>query len=136
MLLANSPAAITTLYTSSFVLVAKSLSIPKNFVNLFVPSCSNPLLNSGWNITIIAITPKFIIPVKIQFNICRLNNPLSHVITIKSAIPFISCHALEPFTIFKNEYIKNITIAKSIIKVISSNGFSCKDLIYPTILSV
>ena len=37
LFLANSDAAITILYISSFVLVSTSLSIPKNFVNLFVP---------------------------------------------------------------------------------------------------
>ena len=34
-------------YISSFVFVDKSLSIPKNFVNLLVPNCSRPLLSSG-----------------------------------------------------------------------------------------
>ena len=99
--LESSVAAITILYISSLVFVAKSLSIPKNFANLFVPNCSSPLLNSGWNITIIAITPKFIIPVNIQFSIFRLNKPLNHVITTSNTIPFINCHALEPFTIFR-----------------------------------
>ena len=44
---ASSFAAITTLYTSSFVFVAKSVLIPKNLVNLLVPNCSKALLNSG-----------------------------------------------------------------------------------------
>ena len=43
----SSVAAITTLYISSFVFVDKSLSIPKNCVNLFVPNCSKALLSSG-----------------------------------------------------------------------------------------
>ena len=111
---------------SSFVFVAKSLSNPKNFVNLFVPSCSRPLLNSGWNITIIAITPQFIIPVKIEFNIFKFNNPLTHVAIIKKAIPFINCHALDPFTIFTKQYNRNNTINISNIVVNNVNGFSLK----------
>ena len=132
----SSIAAITILYISSFVLVAKSLSIPKNLVNLLVPNCSNALLNSGWNITIIAITPKFIIPVNIQFNIFKFNNPLTQVATTNRTIPFINCHALEPLTIFKKQYNKKITIAISTIKVTNSNGFSCNDFIYAKIFSV
>ena len=127
---------MTILYISSFVFVAKSLSIPKNCANLLVPNCSNARLNSGWNITIIAITPKFIIPVKIQFSIFKLNKPLTHVATIKSTIPFISCQALDPFTILKKQYTKNITMLKSSINVISSNGFVCNDFIYATMLSL
>ena len=123
----SSVAAITTLYTSSFVFVAKSLCIPKNFVNLLVPNCSNPLLNSGWNITTNAITPQFIIPVKIEFNIFKLSNPLTQVAIIRNAIPFINCQALEPFTILKNAYNKNITIAKSNIAVNKLKGLSFSD---------
>ena len=108
LFLDSSVAAITTLYISSLVLVAKSLSIPKNCVNLFVPNCSSARLNSGWNITIIAITPKFIIPVNIQFNILRFNKPLTQVATIKKAIPFINCHALDPLTTLKKILISNI----------------------------
>ena len=104
----------------------RELFIPKNFVNLFVPSCSSPLLSSGWNITIIAITPQFIIPVKIEFNIFKFNNPLIQVAIIKNAIPFINCQALEPFTIFIKQYNKNITITKSSIVVNKVNGLLLK----------
>ena len=103
---------------------------------MFVPNCSKALLSSGWKITIIAITPKFIIPVNIQFRIFKLNNPLIHVAIIKSAIPLINCQALDPLTILKKQYIKNITIVISIIKVTNSNGFVCNDFIYSTILSL
>ena len=98
--LESSDAAITILYISSFVFVATSFSIPKNLVNLFVPSYSNARLSSGWNITIIAITPQFIIPDKIEFSIFKFNTPLKIVININSAIPFNKCHALDPFTAF------------------------------------
>ena len=60
---ASSSVAITTLYMSSFVFVARSESIPKNLVNLFVPNCSSALLSSGWNIIITAINPILIIDV-------------------------------------------------------------------------
>ena len=53
----NSTAAIVTLYIFSFTFVAISWSIPKNLLTLFEPSCSKALLNSGWNITINAMTP-------------------------------------------------------------------------------
>ena len=47
----NSNAAIAIFYISSFVFVSISLSIPKNLVNLLLPSSSNDLLSSGWKST-------------------------------------------------------------------------------------
>ena len=66
----------------------------------------------------------------------KFNNLLTPVATTKNAIPFINCHALEPFTILKKQYSKNITNVKSIINVTNSNGFVCNDFIYSTILSL
>ena len=84
----SSVAAITILYIFSFVLTSILLSIPKNFPNWFVPNCSRPLLNSGWNIIINAKTPQFIIAVKIALNIYKCSNLVRPVITIKIKIPF------------------------------------------------
>ena len=65
-------------------------------------------------------------PVNIEFNIFKFKNPLTHVAIIKKAIPFINCHALEPFTIFTKQYNKNITITMSNIFVHKLSGFSLK----------
>ena len=47
-----------------------SLSNPKYFVILLdEPNCSNALLNSGWNITIIAITNPFLLLIIYSFYI-------------------------------------------------------------------
>ena len=95
--LASSVVAITTLYTSSFVFVSKSLSIPKYLVNLFVPNCSNILRNSGANITISAITPYGINAVNIKFNILSCKASLIAVIIKINKIPFYNCHILDFF---------------------------------------
>ena len=95
-------------------------------VNLFVPNCSSALLSSGWNIIITAINPIFIIAVSIAFNILKFKNPLIHVATSNNAIPLISCHALDPFTIFTRQYNRNNTINISNIVVNNVNGFSLK----------
>ena len=47
LVLDSSFTAITILYISSLFFTIMSLSIPKSLVNLFVPSCSSPLLSSG-----------------------------------------------------------------------------------------
>ena len=76
----------------------KSVEI-KNLVNLFVPNCSSPLLNSGWNITIIAITPQFIIPVNIEFNIFKFGY-IDNILSINISNPNPFCTNISAFSIF------------------------------------
>ena len=75
-------------------------------------------------------------PVKIQFKILKLKNPLTHVAIINSAIPLINCHALDHLTTLNKQYTKNMTIAKSNMSVINSNGFPCNDLMYDMMFSL
>ena len=46
-----SPQLLTNIFIPNTPLHDGAFSIPKYLVNLLVPSCSSPLLISGWNIT-------------------------------------------------------------------------------------
>ena len=63
----------------------------------------------------------------------KFNNLLTPVATTKNAIPFINCHALEPFTIFIYSYARKTTIVISNIKDTNFIGYSCKLCIYAKI---
>jgi len=133
--LAISSTAITILYIFSLVLASKLFSIPKKFVNLFVPSCSNALLSSGWNITTNAITPDGKKAVNTECTIFKFSNPLIQVINIKNTIPFISCIALDFFASFSIFTIMYITIVKSNISETNLIGCCCNRLKYSDMFS-